>query len=88
VRRFVEEGENTARDILAKYRAELEIIAKGLLEYETLSKDEIDALIRGEAISRGDNGDYRPKEPPRRSSVPSSGPGSRPGYDPEPQPGA
>jgi cell division protease FtsH len=88
VRRFVEEGETTAREILAKFRAELEIIAKGLLEYETLSRDEIDALIRGEPINRGDNGDYRTKEPPRRSSVPSSGPGSRSGYDPEPQPGA
>ncbi|CAA7620891.1 protease, ATP-dependent zinc-metallo [Candidatus Terasakiella magnetica] len=88
VRRFVEEGENTARDILAKYRAELEIIARGLLEFETLSREDIEALIRGDAIQRPDgSGDYRPKEPPRRSSVPTSGPGGR-GLDPEPQPGA
>ena len=88
VRRFVEEGENTARDILAKYRAELEIIAKGLLEYETLSKDDIDSLIRGEPVVRGD-GDFRPKDAPRRSSVPSSGPATgRGSFGPEPQPGA
>ena len=89
VRRFVEEGEDTARDILAKFRAELEIIAKGLLEFETLSRDDIDTLIRGEEVIREDNGDYRSKEPPRRSSVPTSGPtGPRGGFDPEPQPRA
>jgi len=89
VRRFVEEGETTAREILAKFRAELEIIAKGLLELETLSRADIDALIRGETITRGDGSDYQSKDPPRRSSVPSSGPGAaRGGYDPEPQPGA
>ncbi|TAN73702.1 MAG: ATP-dependent zinc metalloprotease FtsH, partial [Magnetospirillum sp.] len=88
VRRFVEEGENTARDILAKYRAELEIIARGLLEYETLSRDDIDALTRGEVITRGDNGDSRSKEAPRRSSVPTSGPAGRGSFGPEPQPGA
>ena len=88
VRRFVEEGENTARDILAKFRAELEVIARGLLEFETLSRDDIDALIRGETITRGDNGDQRPKDTPRRSSVPTSGPAGRGSFGPEPQPGA
>ncbi|RAU20485.1 cell division protein FtsH [Paramagnetospirillum kuznetsovii] len=87
VRRFVEEGENTAREILAKFRAELEIIAKGLLEYETLSRDDIDTLIRGEPLVKGDS-DYRPKDQPRRSSVPTSGPAGRGSFGPEPQPGA
>jgi cell division protease FtsH len=34
VRRIVEEGEATARDVLARHRDELEILAKALLEYE------------------------------------------------------
>ncbi|MBI5163418.1 MAG: ATP-dependent metallopeptidase FtsH/Yme1/Tma family protein [Magnetospirillum sp.] len=90
VRRFVEEGETTARNILTEHLDQLEIIAKGLLEYETLSRDEIDALLRGEAIVR--NGSTyeppKPREPGRRSSVPSSGPKEQPGgLGPEPLPG-
>ncbi|HLO78148.1 MAG TPA: ATP-dependent zinc metalloprotease FtsH [Magnetospirillum sp.] len=87
IRRFVEEGEQTARTILTEHIDELEAIAKGLLEYETLSRDDIDTLIRGEPLVR-DGGYARGKDAPRRSSVPTSGPqaGSF-GTDPEPQPG-
>ncbi|MEW5729605.1 MAG: ATP-dependent zinc metalloprotease FtsH [Pseudomonadota bacterium] len=93
VRRFVEEGEQTARKILTDHFDQLEAIAKGLLEYETLSREDIDALIRGEALVRnGGGGLDRPKEPPQRprSSVPTSGPKEQPGGfgpGPEPQPG-
>ncbi|MBC7951462.1 MAG: ATP-dependent metallopeptidase FtsH/Yme1/Tma family protein [Rhodospirillaceae bacterium] len=86
VRRFVEEGAEAARKILTDHMDELEAIAKGLLEYETLSRDDIDILIRGEALVR-EGGYGRPKDAPRRSSVPSSGP--QPGgfgTDPEPLP--
>jgi len=88
VRRFVEEGETTARDILAKYRADLETIARGLLEYETLSKDDIDTLIKGDPIIRPDGTEYHPRDVPRRSSVPTSGPTSGRGFGPEPEPRA
>lgn len=87
VRRFVEEGQSTAKAILTEHRDQLEAIAKGLLEYETLSRDEIDTLIRGEPIVR-DDGYSRPKDSGRRSSVPTSGlPTAGGGLDPEPQPG-
>ncbi len=94
VRRFVDEGEATARRILTDHIDQLETIAKGLLEYETLSREEIDALLRGEPVVRNGNSfePPRPKEPPpRRTSVPSSGvPGSGGTIapDPEPQPGS
>ncbi len=52
VRTLVEAGEKTARDILTKYRKELDIIAKALLEYETLSGKEVAALLKGEPIVR------------------------------------
>ncbi|MBM3565908.1 MAG: ATP-dependent metallopeptidase FtsH/Yme1/Tma family protein [Alphaproteobacteria bacterium] len=76
VRRLIDEAEISARKILSTRRDDLEKIAQALLEYETLSGGEIDALLRGENISR-------PEEPPtgsdrsagRRSSVPSSGKG-------------
>ena len=87
IRRFVEEGEQTARTILTEHIDELEAIAKGLLEYETLSREDIDTLIRGEPLVR-DGGYARAKDAPRRSSVPTSGPQAGGfGTDPEPQPG-
>ena len=93
VRKFVEAGEETARQILTEHRPQLEIIAQGLLEHETLSREEIEALLRGEKIDKEKN-PPRPREPGRRSSVPTSGseasgrgtPGF--GQEPTPQPGA
>ncbi len=82
-RRFVEEGEATCRQILVEHASDLEAIAKGLLEYETLSRSDIDALLKGEPPVRNGEGYARPKDTQRRSSVPNSGPGGVP----EPQPG-
>ena len=88
VRRLIDEAENTARKILTKYRKELEIIAKSLLEYETLNGEEVNALLRGESIVRPE--DEPPAEGGRKSSVPSAGKSKKdkgvPGMDPEPQP--
>jgi cell division protease FtsH len=89
VRRIVETGEIKARSILTERRADLEKLARALLEHETLSGEESQAVIRGETIVRP-SGD-EPKAPsggagapkPRRSSVPSS----RPKTDPAPEPG-
>lgn len=90
VRRFVEEGEKTARGILAEYKDDLEIVAKGLLEYETLSREEIEALLRGEDIDKSDKPTTRPRPPGRRTSVPTTDSGSEEsdsgGLEPEPQP--
>src|SRR5437588_506476 len=87
IRRIVDEGERTARQILTAHLDELHLLAKGLLEYETLSADEIRRLIKGERIVR-DVSTPAPSEesrPGRRSSVPPSGRPS--GLEPEPQPG-
>jgi cell division protease FtsH len=93
VRRIVEEGEARARKILTEHLDELHRLAKGLLEYETLSGDEIQSLIRGEQILRPDK-DAQPEPTKPRSSVPTSKPTGREakggggGMEPEPQPGA
>ncbi len=93
IRRIVDEGEHTARDILTGHLDELHALAKGLLEYETLSADEIKRLIKGQPIVRdtGTGGkDDAARPPGRRSSVPPSG-RDKPaggGLEPEPQPGA
>jgi cell division protease FtsH len=47
IRRYVEEGLSEARRLLAEHSDELETLAQGLLEYETLSGDEIRGLLAG-----------------------------------------
>ncbi|HKS88468.1 MAG TPA: cell division protein FtsH, partial [Stellaceae bacterium] len=69
---------------------ELHLLAKGLLEYETLSADEIRRIIKGERIVRDTSTGPAPTtddRPGRRSSVPPSGRPSGIGPEPEPQPG-
>jgi cell division protease FtsH len=47
IRRLVESGLDEARRILGAHKDELEALAQGLLEYETLSGDEIKNLLVG-----------------------------------------
>jgi cell division protease FtsH len=88
IRRLVEDGYNEATRILTEKRADLEALAKGLLEFETLSGDEIQDLLNGKKPNR-----ESVLEPttPRASAVPPAGK-SRPRPDPdaglEPQPQA
>jgi len=72
VRGLIDEAEQSARRILTEQRDRLEMIAQGLLEYETLSGDDVDALLRGEEIVRKDD-DYTPPDSGRKASVPTSG---------------
>jgi cell division protease FtsH len=87
-RGLIEEAETTARDVLTKHLDDLHVLAKALLEYETLSGDEIQALLRGEEI-RPDVGESRPSSGDKSSStVPQTGRprGVKPSLGPEPQP--
>ena len=52
VRKLVEAGEAKAREILTKHRKELDIIAEGLLEFETLSGKEVMELLKGGKVVR------------------------------------
>jgi len=47
IRRLVEAGYSEAQQILTDKRADLETLAKGLLEFETLTGDEIKNLLLG-----------------------------------------
>ncbi|BCW88427.1 ATP-dependent zinc metalloprotease FtsH [Alphaproteobacteria bacterium SO-S41] len=86
VRAIVEGGYNKAREILTSKRDELEIIAKGLLEYETLSGDEILGLLKGDKPNREEPADTEVTRP--QASVPTGGRGKPTGgFDPAPQPG-
>ena len=83
IRGLIDDADKTARKILGEtHHDDWEKLSQGLLEYETLTGDEIKALLKGEKIQRDE-----PEEPtgPPPSSVPSSGNPSRPLGGPEPQ---
>jgi cell division protease FtsH len=85
IRRLVEEGYKEATKILTERRADLEALAKGLLEYETLTGEEIQDLLKGKKPNR-----ESVLEPttPRTSAVPPAGkprPRPDPGLEPQPQ---
>jgi cell division protease FtsH len=89
VRRLVEAGLAEATRIITEKRQDLETLAKGLLEYETLTGEEIYGLLRGQKPIR-DAGDEPPPAPaPRPSPVPATGRQTKTGPEPgglEPQP--
>ena len=88
IRRIVDVGYKRARGILESKLDDLHAIAKGLLEFETLTGEEIAAILRGESLTR----DEPAAEKPPASAVPSSAPAkARPkdapgGMEPEPEP--
>lgn len=76
VRRLIEAGEKTAHDILTSKINDLHKIAKALLEFESLSGEDVKSLLRGEEIKRGENDKPKPQATPaatgRRSSIPTA----------------
>ena len=73
VRRIVEEGYGTAKQVLSEHLDDLHTIAKGLLEYETLSGDEIIGLLKGDMPVR-ERGEPEKVDLGPVSSVPTTGP--------------
>ena len=70
IKRIVNEAHAEATRILTEHRDQLEAVALALIEYETLTGDEIKAIMRGEKIARPDPAELAPK--PVRSRLPSS----------------
>ena len=91
IHRIIDESYQRAKDILTTRQNDLNVLARGLLEYETLTGDEINALLKGippvrtpyedpVLPSRGEGTSVPAAGKPR----PSNGPG--PIISPEPQP--
>ena len=55
VRSIVDEGYTTAKRILTEKMDDLHRLAQGLLEYETLTGDDIRKVIAGERLDKGDD---------------------------------
>jgi cell division protease FtsH len=70
IRKVVEDGYARAKHLLDEHREELEKLAQALLEYETLSGDEINKVIAGETIDRGSA--KGPAIPTAGSSIPKA----------------
>lgn len=52
VRDILIESENRTRKLLHEKKVELQRLAEGLLEYETLTRDEMEKVVRGEPINK------------------------------------
>jgi len=90
VRRLIDEAYQNARVILEERQEEWERLAQGLLEYETLTGEEIKRVMRGEPPSADDDDDGTPEAAkpslaaiPKTKPKPSRGAGDG-GLEPEP----
>ncbi len=72
IKSIIDHAYSEAKRILTERLADLHALAKGLLEYETLSGDEIQAVLRGEKIARKVVDEPMPDQ--RRASVPTAAP--------------
>lgn len=71
IRKLVDEAYATCRHLALTHLDELHRLAEALLEYETLTGEEVGRVIRGEPLGRQDEGEHSFNG--RRPSVPSSG---------------
>ncbi len=79
IKAFIDDAYTSAKKILTDNIDELHRLAKGLLEYETLSLDEIHTVLRGDPVIRKVVDEPAPES--RRASVPNAG---RPAAPPPP----
>ncbi len=66
IKRLLTEAHAQATEILKKYDKELETLAQALIEYETLSGDEIKDVIAGKSLNRSE---YSPVPPEKQTKV-------------------
>ncbi|WP_136442878.1 ATP-dependent zinc metalloprotease FtsH [Pacificoceanicola onchidii] len=90
VKRFVQEAYERAFQILTDRKDDWERLAKGLLEYETLTGEEIERVMRGDPPTSedDDDGTSAAEEKPSVTAIPKTKPKAKPkgdgGMEPEP----
>lgn len=87
IRGLVDAGYDRAKDVLTKHEKQLHLLANALLEYETMSGDEINSLVEDGKFERPDGGVVKPSAVPTvGTSIPKSGKKRKgPFGDPNPQ---
>jgi len=79
IRRLVDEGYQHAKKICTDHRDLLDNLGNALLEYETLTGEDINNIIAGKDIHKDLSGDDdNSKDKPHEGSVPSAGPSEGP----------
>jgi cell division protease FtsH len=74
IRKLVDGGYERAKSLLKKYRKQLDLLANALLEFETLSGDEIKQLIETGTFDRDDNTKSKPSNMPTGgTAIPKAG---------------
>src|SRR4029450_13805513 len=86
IHRIVDEAFEEARKIISEHIDDLHTIAHGLLEYETLSGDEIKDLLKGKPPVREFTAETTTRPGPA-SAVPAAGRGKKAPPEPEPDAG-
>lgn len=81
VKRVLDESYDRARTLLMSKRKELDLLAKALVEYETLDKEEVGKVLRGEKLPG------RTPVPTGPMMVPRPAESDQPGGIPIPLPG-
>jgi cell division protease FtsH len=72
IKRIVEGAYDRAKQLLSDHLDELHALAKALLEYETLTGEEIKKAVKGEDIGRDNSDSKRPVVPGAGTSIPTS----------------
>ena len=87
VREFIQNGYDQAMSIIKEREEDFERLAQGLLEYETLTGDEIKRVMAGEPLTRDDD-DEPSGGTPSLTAVPKTKPKAKkkPAGDPAPDP--
>ncbi len=87
IRGLVDAGYDRAKDVLTKHEKQLHLLANALLEYETMSGDEIDSLVKDGKFERPDGDVVKPSSVPTvGTSIPKAGKKRKgPFGDPKPQ---
>ncbi|MGB0508356.1 MAG: ATP-dependent metallopeptidase FtsH/Yme1/Tma family protein, partial [Pikeienuella sp.] len=92
VKRIIDEGYETAHRLISENWEQFDRLAQGLLEFETLTGDEIENVMKGDDIGRDDDGNtpVPETEKSKHASIPKTGRKPRGGEEPdggmEPQP--
>ncbi|OWU68915.1 cell division protein FtsH [Roseovarius sp. 22II1-1F6A] len=88
VKRMIDEAYVKAVSILKEKSEEFERLAQGLLEYETLTGEEIQRVIRGEPPNANSDSDDTPDNgnAPSVTAMPKTKPRAKPLAGPEPEP--
>jgi cell division protease FtsH len=88
VKELIDEGYQLAKQILTERSEDLHRLAQGLLEYETLTGDEIAKVIAGEPLNRGDDEGDKPDQGGTASvtAIPKTKPKPKPSGDGLPEP--